>query len=290
MSGTLVYNFADEEAVAYMTDLIAKQLTDLSVDWYRQDCNFAPAETWIHNDTLAGENMVGYTEIKYITGLYAFLDGLVEKVPCLMIDNCAAGGRRMDIEMMSRSVPLWRTDYTSNTKATICDGVRNINYGLSWWIPLHCGGRADDGMNNSYQWRAMISAGVTVGPLGTGTNDNWFKRMLDEYMEIRDLFSKDYYILTAGYGKQTYKSQNAVYEYWDPASGRGILLAFCPQESQTLTQTCQLRGLKAEATYEILAVDTGDTAEFTGKQLMENGLEIRFAQSYESLLIHITEK
>lgn len=289
VSGTLVYNFADEKAVAYMTDLIADQLTALSVDWYRQDCNFAPAETWLHNDTLAGENMVGYTEIKYITGLYAFLDGLVEKVPGLMIDNCAAGGRRMDIEMMSRSIPLWRTDYTSNTAATICDGVRNINYGLSWWIPLHCGGRADDGMNNSYQWRSMIAAGVTVGPLGTGTNDNWFKRMLDEYIEIRDLFSKDYYILSAGFA-DTYKSENAVYEYYDPATGKGMILAFCPQESDTLTATYALKGLDAAATYELHAVDTGDTATFSGAALMEQGLELRFAQSYESLLIHITRK
>lgn len=289
VSGTLVYNFADEQAVAYMTDLIAGLLTELSVDWYRQDCNFAPAETWLYNDSLEGENMVGYTEIKYITGLYTFLDGLVEKVPGLMIDNCAAGGRRLDIEMMSRSVPLWRTDYTSNTAATIADGVRNINYGLSWWLPLHCGGRAADGMNNSYQWRAMISSGVTVGPLSTGTNDNWFKRMLDQYLEIRDLFSKDYYILSAGYD-DTYKTQNAVYEYYDPEQGRGVLLAFCPQASDTLTATYTLKGLDPAAQYELTAVDTGDTGTYTGAQLMEQGLELRFAQSYESMLIHITEK
>ncbi len=289
VTGTLVYDLSNPEAVAYLTDLIAGQLTALSVDWYRQDCNFAPAETWVHNDSLAGEDMVGYTEIKYITGLYAFLDGLVEKVPGLMIDNCPAGGRRLDIEMMSRSVPLWRTDYTSNTAATIADGVRNINYGLSWWIPLHCGGRADDGMNNSYQWRAMIAAGVTVGPLSTGTNDNWFKRMLDQYTEIRDLFSKDYYILAAGYGSE-YKTSNAIYEYYDAQQGRGVLLAFCPQESDTLTATYTLKGLDPVAEYELYAVDTGDTGTYTGAQLMEQGLELRFAQSYESLLIHITKR
>lgn len=136
----------------------------------------------------------------------------------------------------------------------------------------------------------MIAAGVTVGPLGTGTNDNWFKRMLDEYMEIRDLFDDEYYILSAGYGKQHYKTQNAVYEYFNPEEGRGVLIAFCPQESQTLTETCTWKGLNPDKTYTLTAVDTGDTAEFTGKQLMEQGLELRFAQSYESLLIHINEK
>ncbi len=289
-SGTLVYNFGDEKAVDHMVELVGDLLIKLDVEWYRQDCNFAPAETWIYNDSQLGDNMVGYTEIRYITGLYRYLDQLCEKVEGLRIDNCAAGGRRLDIEMMSRSVPLWRTDYTSNTKGTIADGVRNINYGLSWWIPLHCGGRAADGMNNSYQWRAMIAAGVTVGPLGTGTNDNWFKRMLDEYMEIRDLFDDEYYILSAGYGKQHYKTQNAVYEYFNPEEGRGVLIAFCPQESQTLTETCTWKGLNPDKTYTLTAVDTGDTAEFTGKQLMEQGLELRFAESYESLLIHINEK
>ena len=53
----------------------------------------------------------GIAEIKYINGLYATLDELLDRFPGLVIDNCASGGRRLDYEMCRRSVPLFRTDY-----------------------------------------------------------------------------------------------------------------------------------------------------------------------------------
>lgn len=50
-------------------------------------------------------------EIAYINGLYRLWDTLLEEFSHLLIDNCASGGRRIDIEMLRRSVPLWRSDY-----------------------------------------------------------------------------------------------------------------------------------------------------------------------------------
>ena len=53
------------------------------------------------------------TEIKYITNLYRYLDAQVAQNPGLMIDNCASGGRRLDLEMIRRSIPLWNSDYST---------------------------------------------------------------------------------------------------------------------------------------------------------------------------------
>lgn len=50
------------------------------------------------------------TEIRFVEGHYAMWDELREKNPGLWIDNCAGGGRRIDLEMCMRSVPLWRSD------------------------------------------------------------------------------------------------------------------------------------------------------------------------------------
>ncbi len=51
------------------------------------------------------------TEIGHIEGLYKMWDDLLARHPGLRIDNCASGGRRLDIEMMSRSFAVWRTDH-----------------------------------------------------------------------------------------------------------------------------------------------------------------------------------
>jgi hypothetical protein len=37
-------------------------------------------------------------------------DELRQRHPKLTIDNCASGGRRIDLETCSRSYPLWRSD------------------------------------------------------------------------------------------------------------------------------------------------------------------------------------
>ena len=47
---------------------------------------------------------VGVTEMQDIDGLYTFWDELRRAHPGLQIDNCASGGRRLDVETMSRSV------------------------------------------------------------------------------------------------------------------------------------------------------------------------------------------
>ena len=48
--------------------------------------------------------------IRYIEGLYEMWDELRAKNPGLVIDNCASGGRRIDLEAISRSVALWQSD------------------------------------------------------------------------------------------------------------------------------------------------------------------------------------
>ena len=68
---------------------------------------YAP-EVWEYNDE---DGRRGIVEIKYINNLYYFWDSLLARFPHLLIDNCAGGGNRIDIEMLSRSVSLWRSDY-----------------------------------------------------------------------------------------------------------------------------------------------------------------------------------
>ena len=47
--------------------------------------------------------------MKHVAGLYEFLDALLAARPHLLVDNCAGGGRRMDLEMLKRSVTFWRS-------------------------------------------------------------------------------------------------------------------------------------------------------------------------------------
>ena len=50
----------------------------------------------------------------------------------MLIDSCASGGRRNDLETMRRAVPLWRSDYAFEPIGHQC-----MTYGISLWLPYH---------------------------------------------------------------------------------------------------------------------------------------------------------
>ena len=102
--GDLLLDLGNENAWQYCFDTIAGMIEEIGIDCYRQDFNTDPLECWCQNDT---EDRIGITEIKHINGLYRLWDALLDKFPHLLIDNCASGGRRIDIETLRRSIPLW---------------------------------------------------------------------------------------------------------------------------------------------------------------------------------------
>lgn len=283
-----LYDLGNDEACDYLIDLVDGIIKENGIDWYRQDFNIEPYYTWQAADRVQGENRVGMTEIQYITNLYRYIDTLLERNPGLMMDNCASGGKRLDIEMMSRSFPMWRTDY-SLSNACYGDDIRSINYNLTYWLPLHAGGAGTaDGRTTDYTWRCAMAAGMTNGTLAPD-DLSWYLQMNEQYERCQALMAGDYYILSQGVGDRLTVEQ-AVYEFYVPEKGEGYVLAFRPGACQTAQATYPLKGLDASATYVLECVDIDQTIETTGADLMNNGLTLTMNDGNISLLIFITKK
>ncbi len=285
-----LFDFTSDEAVDYIIDLIDGLIKENGIHWYRQDFNCQPYETWKYNDSLAGENRVGMTEIKHITNLYRYLDTLFERNPGLMMDNCAGGGRRLDFEMMRRSVPLWPTDYTVGNRGdnSVADGTRNIFYNLTWWLPLSAGTQSKkDGLNSTYAWRCAQVSGMVFGHGSIRVNA--MITLTEQYQRCRELMTGDYYILAAGQDND-YTLKNAIYEFYVADKGEGYLMAFRPSGSKDERQTVALKGLDPGATYLLENADTGESTTATGTALMENGLTLTLAETKISTLIFITKQ
>ena len=282
-----LFDFGNDEACDFMIDLVDGLIKENGIDWYRQDFNVEPYFTWLANDRQQGENRVGMTEIKYITNLYRYVDTLMERNPGLMMDNCASGGKRLDIEMMRRSFPMWRTDY-SLKGSCYGDDVRSINYNLTYWLPLHAGGAGGaDGRTTDYTWRCAMSAGLTIGTL-VPEDMSWSNKMHEQYYRCQELMAGDFYILNQGLGKQV-TSEQAIYEFYDADQGKGYILAFRPGACKTADGVYPLKGLDANATYQLECVDNAQTVEASGADLMNNGFTVNM-DSNTSLLIFITKK
>lgn len=121
-------NLGDPEARQWLTEHVDKLIVDQGIDLYRQDFNMDPLAWWQQNDA---PDRQGITEIQHVTGYLAYWDELRRRHPDLLIDSCASGGRRNDLETMRRAVPLWRTDFRLDPVGTQCH-----SYGISFWLPL----------------------------------------------------------------------------------------------------------------------------------------------------------
>ena len=70
------------------------------------------------------------TEDHYVTGFIACFDELRRHHANMLLDTCASGGRRNDLEALRRAVPLTRSDFGYEPT-----GMQNLTYGMALWIP-----------------------------------------------------------------------------------------------------------------------------------------------------------
>ena len=186
-------NLGNPDAWNYLFHLLSRLIEELSIDCYRQDFNISPLTFWRANDA---EDRQGITEIGHITGMYALWDALLARFPNLIIDNCASGGRRIDIETLRRSIPLWRSDYycPANFDVEVAQ-MHNLTFGS--WMPYS--GSAIKGYD-LYNIRSGYAPAVSTMQFYYADNspDDISQQLQQcaEYRRVRPYLSEDFYPLT----------------------------------------------------------------------------------------------
>jgi alpha-galactosidase len=153
-AGGIVLNLGYAPALAYMTNFMQTLSRELKLDVLRLDFNTEPAGNWRAGDAPGRD---GVSQLRYIEGLYAMWDACIAAQPGLLIDNCASGGRRIDLETLSRSVPLWRSDYAQPGQAA--ESQQQQTAGLSAFAPINSG---TTDRYDPYMWRSTGSVGKTL--------------------------------------------------------------------------------------------------------------------------------
>jgi alpha-galactosidase len=241
-------NLGDPVARKGITDLISGIIGDAGLAWYRQDFNQEPESQWSRGDK---PDRIGISEMKDIEGLYAYWDELRARHPGLQIDNCSSGGRRLDIETASRSVPLFRSDMACNFTDPI--GSQLQTQALNIWLPLNAGiycgcapGTPASGASIVYALRSSYSAGFGMG---TDRLDiNLMKPVGDEFIEVRPFFTGDFYPLL------DYDPANVGWAAWQldrPDLSAGIVIALRRQGSPFTSMQTSLHAIDPAAQYDV---------------------------------------
>jgi len=270
---SFLVNLGNPEANKWLCEEVARLIRDNKVDYYRQDYNVDPEWFWYSNDE---EGRHGICEIRYIEGLYRFWDYLLEEFPGLLIDNCASGGRRLDLEATSRSIPLWRTDYEYGEPV----GYQSHTYGLSQWLPVSGTGVMK---TDPFTSRSGFSAGVIYKWSVTSPEYSILdmQKNMAEFNSIRHYFLEDFYPLT-GYGDITRDDIWMAYQLDKPSDGTGRIVAFRRDQCKEDRIVVKLRGLDPDKVYVLESQDTFERTEKTGEDLGK-GLELRLDNPRSSL-------
>jgi alpha-galactosidase len=275
-SDSYLFDLGKPDARLWLTDYLTDFLRKEGVDYYRQDFNFDPMPYWKNQDT---PDRVGMAEAKYIEGLYAFWDSLLVRFPDMIIDNCASGGRRIDLETTSRSTPLWRSDLEQNST-----GNQNHTYGLNLYLPLH--GTALN-KTGQYYVRSSLGSNAVITWSVDGSNNETiqtYQQYIAEFKRLRPYFYGDYYPLTVAHKRYMNNNSWLAYQLNRPENKDGLVLAFRRDRFTDDSMTVKLNGLVSEAQYELFYEDSGAKVVKSGRELRD-GIEIKILDKPGSLLI-----
>jgi len=264
--GTKLLDLGNPEAWKWVVNHFDWLIREEGVGIYRQDFNMAPLDYWRANDA---PDRQGITEIRHIMGYLAYWDELRRRHPAMLIDTCASGGRRNDLETLRRSIPLHKSDHDyGDSAARQCQ-----HYGLALWVPFFGAATcwldqvsAYD-LRNAFAWMTGLGYDVRRKDLDYAL----LRKLTAEWREVSPYFAGDFYPLTP------YSTAQDVWLAWQydrPDLGEGMVQAFRRAESPHVSAHFKLRGLEPDSTYILRDFDKEDTAKITGRELIEAGLSL----------------
>jgi alpha-galactosidase len=254
------------EARDWLFNAMCKCIDEGNVGWIRYDMNQGyfkpdPLTSWNARDTATTQ---GLTQIRYLQGEYELLDRLRAKYPNMVIESCASGGRRIDLEAIRRSHTIWKSDETNNLVT-----ARSQETGGNQFLP---GGLLNTNLPGASGASMFDLHSLFAGPLGFATD--WTKldaagrervaKAIAEFKQVRHLLNKDYYPL---FPQTTDTTKWNGWEFFDPATGEGFLTVLRPETSPTATSAVRLGGVEIGKMYEFSRLDGSGMRQIAGSEL-----------------------
>jgi len=273
---SFTYNLASPSAREWMANFVVAAAAEWHFDVFRIEraCGGMGSclGVWEDADVRAprrpetvGLPRNGSTELQHVAGLYMVLDKLRQAHPNVVVDNCAGGGQSVDLELVSRSVHKWRSDYgcTEDTLVHYSTFNQLATMGLSFFQPLNSGSLwisrklcegADMPLSrcHAYAWRSATTTGVAI---------QWDQRFDDA--EIRGLTSQgaretqrlrslilhgDLYLLT---NVTSVPSQWAGWQYHNAVAQSGAALLFRREDCTSSQFQAKLLAIDLASEYDV---------------------------------------
>ena len=264
--GKTLLNLGRSDTRNWLTNHVDRVLREQGISLYRQDFNMDPLSFWRNNDAADRQGM---TENQHIENYLAYWDELRQRHPELIIDSCASGGRRNDLETMRRAIALHPTDYNYGHLAA----KQAFHATLFQWLPCFGSNTVPVGTVDAYAIRSGHAMNVVLGydMRRPDLDYDLLRKLTVEWRQIVPYYRGDFYPLT---GDSRDEEHWLAWQFDRPEQGDGIVEAFRRERTKPETASYHLRGIDTASRYEITDLDTGRSKALSGKALAEHGLPV----------------
>jgi alpha-galactosidase len=117
-------NLGLQDVQDFVFDSVSNVLSSADISYLKWDMNRPIADVPMPQD---------YSSFyyDYMVGLYSVLDRLVKKFPHVLLENCASGGNRFDLGMLSYFAQSWMSDDTDSYLRSLLQSTFALAYPLS---------------------------------------------------------------------------------------------------------------------------------------------------------------
>ncbi len=277
------FDMGNSEALDWLKNRIKTILEEGGISIYREDCNIEQMARNYETLALMYPDRAGIYENKCVQGHYDLWDFLINLDSIELLDSCASGGHRLDVESVRYAVALHPCDYCYDDMRA----KQVANYNLCSWIPFAGANTANDNVVDEYTIRSAFRQALILQYPALSMNDASFERLkgfVDDWESVSGYYYDDIYQLT----QESY-SPNAwyAYSYVNSQSSKGFAMIYNRNgEGATLTDSIKLKGLNAGTTYKITFADSSETYTMTGTELMYKGVTVKMEKLNDSEIMY----
>ena len=302
----LILDMSNPQVQDFVFDVVDRIMQETPETYYiKWDANFE-----IHNfgsHYLSADNQ-SHLYVDYHLGLTKTLERIRAKYPDLVIQCCASGGGRVNYGLMPYFDEFWVSDDTDAQQRLF------IQWGTSMFFPT-CAMAQHVSASPNHQTGRVIPLkfrfdvamtgrlGIEMKPSDfNGEEMEFAKQAIETYKRIRPIIQQgnQYRILSpyasAG-AQQDYGRGYCSQLFIDDAKAEGVFFAY--KFSQYIDQfrpRFRFAGLDPDTTYVLTELnrqgwpDHWEGHEFTGRFLMQQGIEINLGGQYDSKVISFKKK
>jgi alpha-galactosidase len=290
LAGGRLLDLTNPAVTAWMESEVARIIRKYDLDLFRVDYNSTAEE---------GGNRIryGFTENtlwRHVDALYAMLDRLRKQFPNVIFQNCAGGGGRLDLGMMSRFQNTELSDWLRAPR-----GLKILN-GMTWILPpeilLRTFGTESDGPVSDAELFTQLRAATMALPILRGLSPTLadfnplqreaVRQNITLYKQvIRPLLQNCRVYHHTPLTPMLEGSPWVVLEYATPDAQKSLGWIFRTDESGDPAYCFRPRGLDLSRTYEVTFSNSGQTAEIPGYLLLQEGIPVRLEANLTSELL-----